>query len=118
MSAQLIDVLNIVIIFAFGISFGSFLNVIIERIPRGLTIDGRSHCPTCLHELGIGDLVPLLSFFLLRFLTKIFPRSSLATISASRLKKSFILKAACIEEFLTAAFYLCMIQHFRQPDKL
>jgi len=66
MSAQLIDVLNIVIIFAFGISFGSFLNVIIERIPRGLTLGGRSHCPTCLHELGIGDLVPLISFLLLR----------------------------------------------------
>lgn len=66
MSTQLIDVLNTVIIFAFGISFGSFLNVIIERIPRGLTIDGRSHCPTCLHELGIGDLIPLFSFFLLR----------------------------------------------------
>lgn len=66
MSAQLIDILGIVIIFAFGISFGSFLDVIIERVPRGLTIGGRSRCPTCLHELGIGDLIPLLSFFLLK----------------------------------------------------
>ncbi len=66
MSAQLIDILSIVIVFAFGISFGSFLNVIIERVPRGMTIGGRSRCPTCLHELGIGDLIPLLSFFLLK----------------------------------------------------
>ena len=60
MSAQLIDILSIVIVFAFGISFGSFLNVIIrKRVPRGMTIGGHSRCPTCLHELGIGDLIPL-----------------------------------------------------------
>lgn len=66
MSAQLTEILSALIIFAFGISIGSFLNVIIERVPRLHSIRGRSHCPTCLHELGISDLVPLLSFFFLR----------------------------------------------------
>lgn len=66
MSAQLIEILFILIVFVFGISFGSFLNVIIERIPRGKTIGGRSQCPTCSHELGLTDLVPILSFFVLK----------------------------------------------------
>ena len=66
MFAQLTGILGTLIVFAFGISVGSFLNVIIERVPRLHSIRGRSHCPACLHELGISDLVPLLSFFFLR----------------------------------------------------
>lgn len=53
--------------FIFGLIIGSFLNVLIYRIPRKESIIlPRSHCVACGHELGILDLVPLASYLLLR----------------------------------------------------
>lgn len=52
--------------FALGASVGSFLNVCIYRLPRGLPVTGRSHCPTCGTTLRPVDLVPLLSQLALR----------------------------------------------------
>ena len=46
---------------------GSFLGVLISRLPEDREIaTGRSRCPLCDHALGPADLVPLLSFALLR----------------------------------------------------
>jgi leader peptidase (prepilin peptidase)/N-methyltransferase len=51
------------VVFVYGAVVGSFLNVLIYRLPRGLSIvKPRSHCPTCKTELRARDLVPLLSF--------------------------------------------------------
>lgn len=51
------------VVFIYGAVTGSFLNVLIYRLPRGLSIvKPRSHCPNCKTELGVKDLVPLLSF--------------------------------------------------------
>ncbi len=48
---------------AFGAAVGSFLNVLIYRLPRRLSIAfPPSHCPACQHRLGIADLVPILSY--------------------------------------------------------
>ncbi|MBZ9578068.1 prepilin peptidase [Patescibacteria group bacterium] len=51
------------IIFIFGLAVGSFLNCVIYRLafPRG-----RSFCPYCKHILSWQDLIPVLSFFILR----------------------------------------------------
>jgi len=55
------------LLFLIGIFVGSFLNVIINRLPRKETIiKGRSHCESCKKELAWYDLIPLLSFMLLR----------------------------------------------------
>ena len=53
---------------AYGICIGSFLNVVIWRLPRGGSIASPtwSYCPRCEHRLGALDLVPVLSFLLLR----------------------------------------------------
>jgi len=52
---------------AFGAAIGSFLNVLIYRLPRRLSIIfPPSHCPACQHRLGVRDLVPLLSYLLQR----------------------------------------------------
>jgi leader peptidase (prepilin peptidase) / N-methyltransferase len=50
-----------------GAVFGSFLNVVIHRLPRGesLMFPG-SHCPTCGHQLRALDNIPLVSWVLLR----------------------------------------------------
>ncbi len=53
-------------VFAFGLSIGSFLNVLIYRLPRGLGIAGRSCCPHCEEKLTWFDLVPVVSFLVLR----------------------------------------------------
>ncbi|MDQ2986678.1 MAG: prepilin peptidase [Armatimonadota bacterium] len=51
--------------FFFGAAFGSFLNVVIYRFPRGMSLaHPPSHCPKCDHRLGGLDLFPLLSFLL------------------------------------------------------
>ena len=50
-----------------GLFVGSFLNVCIDRLPRGQSIiNPPSHCATCNHKLGIFDLVPLFSYLWLR----------------------------------------------------
>ena len=50
-----------------GLFMGSFLNVCIDRLPRGESIiNPPSHCSACKHKLGIPDLVPLFSYLWLR----------------------------------------------------
>lgn len=54
-------------IFLIGLFIGSFLNVVVDRIPRGESIIvGRSHCDFCKHTLSWYDLIPLFSFLFLR----------------------------------------------------
>ena len=51
----------------FGLFFGSFLNVVIYRVPRGESIVApRSHCPTCGTVLGALDNIPVVSYVVLR----------------------------------------------------
>jgi prepilin signal peptidase PulO-like enzyme (type II secretory pathway) len=52
-------------IFIFGLIFGSFINVLIFRLPLGLTLMGRSMCPKCKEKISWYDNIPLLSFLLL-----------------------------------------------------
>ena len=56
-----------VLVFLVGLSLGSFLNVVITRLPlEERAWAGRSRCPHCLASLPWRDNLPLLSFFLLR----------------------------------------------------
>ena len=58
--------ITVYILFLFGLVMGSFLNVIIYRLPRGESIiSPPSHCSHCQHRLGITDLFPVLSFIFL-----------------------------------------------------
>ena len=50
-----------------GLFTGSFLNVCIDRLPRGQSIiNPPSHCAACNHKLSILDLIPLFSYLWLR----------------------------------------------------
>jgi leader peptidase (prepilin peptidase) / N-methyltransferase len=54
-------------VFAFGASVGSFLNVVIYRLPNGLSLmRPPSHCPKCCHRLGKTENVPVLGWLWLR----------------------------------------------------
>lgn len=55
-----------VIIFVFGAVIGSFLNVLIYRLPIGMDFKkGNSICPNCKHQLYWKDLFPLFSWIFL-----------------------------------------------------
>ncbi|THG29654.1 prepilin peptidase [Naasia lichenicola] len=55
------------IIGAFGLAFGSFLNVVVYRVPRGLSVvNPPSACPGCSSEISARDNIPVVSWLLLR----------------------------------------------------
>jgi leader peptidase (prepilin peptidase)/N-methyltransferase len=54
-------------IFLFGLAFGSFLNVVIHRLPRDLSVvTPGSACPSCKQSIRAYDNVPVLSWLILR----------------------------------------------------
>ena len=56
-----------VVVFLFGISIGSFLNVCIYRLPAGESLTKKnSHCMTCGTPIKWYDLVPVFSWLFLR----------------------------------------------------
>ena len=53
--------------FALGLAVGSFVNVVIHRLPRGESlVRPRSHCPSCRAPIAAWHNVPLLSYVWLR----------------------------------------------------
>lgn len=63
----LLECVPYLLAFLIGISIGSFVNVLVYRIPRGLDfVKGRSFCPACQQTLGARDLIPLLSWAFLK----------------------------------------------------
>jgi leader peptidase (prepilin peptidase)/N-methyltransferase len=59
--------LRLLVILLFGLAFGSFLTVVIHRIPRReALVGGRSRCPSCGATISAWDNVPVLSYLFLR----------------------------------------------------
>lgn len=56
-----------ILIFVVGAALGSFLNVVIYRLPRGESLlYPPSRCPKCGHKIEFYDNIPILSYILLR----------------------------------------------------
>src|SRR3954468_3914284 len=54
-------------LFSMGATIGSFLNVVVYRLPRGLNLAyPGSFCPHCGHAIRLQDNIPLLSWLNLR----------------------------------------------------
>jgi len=52
--------------FLCGLCFGSFLNVIVYRLPKHLSlVSPPSRCPSCKRRLGVIDLVPLAGYLII-----------------------------------------------------
>ncbi|MEA2020825.1 MAG: prepilin peptidase [Patescibacteria group bacterium] len=56
---------DLVLLFVIGCCVGSFLNVLIDRLPKGSSILGRSYCENCNTPLAWFDLIPVFSFLFL-----------------------------------------------------
>lgn len=82
--------------FFIGAYIGSFLNVIIHRLPRGLSIfrPMTNHCPACGHKLGWLDLFPILSWMFLR--------------GKCRYCKAKVSGRYAVVEIINAAIYACI----------
>jgi leader peptidase (prepilin peptidase)/N-methyltransferase len=64
-----VDVIVNVAVLIFGLAVGSFLNVVIYRLPReGLSLSSpkRSFCPVCLNRIPWHDNIPIVSWLALR----------------------------------------------------
>ena len=60
------DYFPVFAVFVLGLLFGSFLNVCIYRLPRGLSVvTPRSACPQCNRPIAFYDNIPVLSWLIL-----------------------------------------------------
>jgi len=64
---NLFNVIFFIFLFLLGLSIGSFINAVVYRLKTGRRIiRARSICPKCKKKLGFVDLIPLISFIMLR----------------------------------------------------
>lgn len=67
MALFLVPVLGCIWVFVLGASIGSFLNVVIYRLPAGLALGKpKSRCPRCETSLSIRDNIPVFGWLFLR----------------------------------------------------
>ncbi|REG32036.1 leader peptidase (prepilin peptidase)/N-methyltransferase [Archangium gephyra] len=67
MTPQAVEGAAVTLVFVMGLLFGSFLNVVIARVPAGESIvHPRSRCPRCGHQLAWYENIPVLSWLALR----------------------------------------------------
>lgn len=115
-----------------GLIVGSYLNVVVHRLPRGVsTVRPRSRCPSCGAGIGARDNLPVVSWLLLRgrcrhcgsIIGWRYPAVELATAAL------FVL---CVERFgpspeaAVAALLCCLLlalglidaEHYLLPDRL
>lgn len=53
-------------VFILGVCIGSFLNCVVYRLEKNKSINGRSFCPNCKHQLSWKELFPIFSFLILK----------------------------------------------------
>lgn len=60
-----LETILLVLVLLYGLMFGSFFNVVIYRLPLGMSLAvPASHCPQCKHKLHWYDLIPVVSYTL------------------------------------------------------
>lgn len=105
MSPSFIEPVAALGLLVLGLIMGSFLNVVIARVPEGLSIvHPRSRCPRCGHQLAWYENVPVLSWLALR-----------ARCSSCRAPISWRYPAV---ELLTGLLFLACLRRFGWTPEL
>jgi len=116
----------------FGLLIGSFLNVVIWRVPRGESVvRPPSHCPGCDNPIAPRDNIPVISWLLLRGrcrhcgqpISWRYPAVELATAGlfvavAVKIGPHADLPAFLYLAAIAIALTLIDLDHFRLPDQL
>jgi leader peptidase (prepilin peptidase)/N-methyltransferase len=110
---------------------GSFLGVVIERLPAGRPIGlARSRCDHCGATLGVRDLVPVLSWFVRRGrcgcgrirLSAFYPGIELAALavalSAAMVLSGWLLWASLVLGWTLLTLAAIDLRHYFLPDRL
>ena len=59
----LCNLLGATFLLPLGMAFGSFFELVLDRVPRGESILWPpSHCRTCSHRLSVDELIPVVSY--------------------------------------------------------
>jgi leader peptidase (prepilin peptidase)/N-methyltransferase len=123
---------EIIIIFLFGLAWGSFLNVVIFRLPLGMSLlHPPSTCPQCKKKIKFYDNIPVFSYLFLRrkcrtcgtkipfsyFLVEILTPLSFLLVY-QKYSLSFLFFASCL--FASAMIVLGFIDFYHQilPDEI
>ena len=120
-----------ILVYIFGLIVGSFLNCVIYRLEEGKSfLKGRSFCPDCKHTLSWQDLIPLLSFLILkgkcRYCKKPiswqYPLVELATGILFILILNFSTRPGGVILFVVSCFLIVIfvydLKHYIIPDKI
>lgn len=126
------DIIIYVFAFIFGIIIGSFLNVVIYRLPNNISIvKPDSHCPHCKTFIKWYDNVPLLSYIFLNgkcrtCKTKISPRYFLVELFTGLLFLFNViyygLNFTSVISIILGCVFICIflidIDHYIIPDSM
>ncbi|HYU33108.1 MAG TPA: prepilin peptidase [Thermoanaerobaculia bacterium] len=116
----------------FGLIVGSYLNVVVYRLPLGLsTVYPRSRCPGCGSLIRARDNVPVLSFLLLRGRcrncgTPISWRYPLVEVATGALFVACLLRFGLAPQVVVATVFACLMlvlglidyDHMILPDRI
>lgn len=120
----------LVLLALISLACGSFVAALAYRLPRGLGLGGRSHCPHCGASLAARDLVPVLSWFWLKgrcrrcgvALGLYYPAVELAALAlgfwAWAATGGWLLAASCGLAWTLLALTLIDGQHLILPDEI
>jgi leader peptidase (prepilin peptidase)/N-methyltransferase len=124
------DGLQLAFLVAVALAIGSFLGVLVLRLPTGTGLWGRSVCPSCGVRLGVSDLVPVASWVRLRGrcrqchapLGLFYPAVELAAVGlalwAQTETSGWVLWASCGFGWTLLALALIDLRHLVLPDCL
>lgn len=116
----------------FGLVVGSYLNVVVHRLPRGIsTVTPRSRCPVCGAPIRAYDNLPVVSFLLLRGRCRgcgspISWRYPLVEATTGALFGACLVRFGATPAALAAALFVSLLlalalidaEHFLLPDRL
>ena len=115
-----------------GLAVGSFLNVVISRVPRKESVvRPRSHCPSCGQPIADRDNIPVVSWLLLRGRCRAckqpisirYPLVELATAAlfaavAVRFGESWVVPGYCLFFGALLAISVIDLDHFIVPNRI